>query len=149
MTNKDVPYDEEAAKERYQQDQLRMESGLTHNEEYAAEIAVPAPIRKITYAEQYRSAKMNKTTAPAVSAAVSDEEVDELVDTVTRNKAIGYVALFVALASLFVWPVLLGASGMVLGVIAFFYGNKALGSWSIGLGLLAIAAYFFLLPFYS
>ncbi|MFC5450223.1 hypothetical protein [Paenibacillus aestuarii] len=149
MTNKDVPYDDEATKERYQQDQLRMESGLNHNEEYAAEIAVPAPVRKITYAEQYRSAKMNKTAAAVESAAVSDEEVDEMVDAVTRSKAIGYVALFVALASLFVWPVLLGASGIVLGIIAFFYGNKALGSWSIGLGLVAIAAYYFLLPFYS
>ncbi len=76
-------------------------------------------------------------------------KIAELVEAVTRNKAVGYVALFVALASLFVWPVLLGISGIVLGVIAFLMGNKRLGSWSIALGFIAVAAYFLLVPYYA
>ncbi|MEW9701630.1 hypothetical protein [Paenibacillus sp. SI8] len=142
MKTDDVPFDK-IAKERFQQDQLRMESGLNHKEEYAAEITAPA--RKITYAEQYRSAKANARDAR--TDPVEDEEIEELVESVTRNKAVGYIALFVALASLFVWPVLLGVSGVILGIIAVFFGNKALGSWSIGLGLVAVAAYFLLIPY--
>jgi hypothetical protein len=141
MKKDDVPFDK-ATKERFQQDQLRIESGLTNKEEYAAEIT--APTSKITYAVPYRSAKVE---SDARLEAVQDEEIEELVEAVTRNKAVGYIALFVALASLFVWPVLLGVSGVILGIIAFFFGNKALGSWSIALGLVAVAAYFLLVPY--
>lgn len=143
MNKDEVPLDH-ATKERFQKDQLRIESGLNHKEEYAAEIT--APTRRINYAEQY---KANKPERLETHSDVSDEEVAELVEAVTRNKAVGYVALFVALASLFVWPVLLGISGIVLGVIAFLMGNKRLGSWSIALGFIAVAAYFLLVPYYA
>ncbi|MDQ0887225.1 hypothetical protein QFZ81_002313 [Paenibacillus sp. V4I9] len=143
MNKDDVPLDH-ATKERFQKDQLRVESGLNHKEEYAAEII--APTRRINYAEQY---KANKPERLETDSDVSDEEVAELVEAVTRNKAVGYVALFVALASLFVWPVLLGISGIVLGVIAFLMGNKRLGSWSIALSFIAVAAYFLLVPYYA
>lgn len=139
MNKDDVPLDH-ATKERFQKDQLRVESGLNHKEEYAAEIAVPT--RKINYAEPYKA-------KPETHSDVSDEEIGELVEAVTRNKAVGYVALFVALASLFVWPVLLGVSGIVLGVIAFLMGNKRLGSWSVALSFIAVAAYFLLVPYFA
>ncbi|SDM89332.1 hypothetical protein SAMN04487897_101397 [Paenibacillus sp. yr247] len=143
MKKKDVPLDK-ATKERFQKEQLLAESGLNHKEEYAAEIA--APSRKISNAEQYKIRKPERIES---RSDVSDEEVENLVEAVTRNKAVGYVALFVALASLFVWPVLLGISGIVLGVIAFLMGNKGLGSWSIALGFIAVAAYFLLVPYYA
>ncbi|WP_261305738.1 hypothetical protein [Paenibacillus andongensis] len=143
MDKDDVSLDH-ATKERFQKDQLRVESGLNHKEEYAAEIT--APTRRINYAEQYKNYKPEKLET---QSDVSDEEIAELVETVTRNKAVGYIALFVALASLFVWPVLLGISGIVLGVIAFLMGNKRLGSWSIALGFIAVAAYFLLVPYYA
>lgn len=137
---------DKATKERFQQDQLRKESGLSHQEEYAAEIT--APSRKMDYAEPYkaRNAGVQRSTS---QSDVSDEEIDDLVEAVTRNKAVGYIALFVALASLFVWPVLLGVSGIVLGIIAFFMGNKGLGTWSVVLGFIAVAAYFLLVPFFA
>ncbi|OCT17132.1 hypothetical protein A8709_24430 [Paenibacillus pectinilyticus] len=136
MNKEEVSLDN-ATKERFQKDQLRIESGLNSREEYAAEIAVPT------------SGRMNRYESSAPGSSVSDEEVAELVEAVTRNKAVGYVAFFVALASLFVWPVLLGVSGIILGVIAFVMGNKGLGSWSVALGIIAVAAYFLLMPYYS
>ncbi|MDR6551339.1 hypothetical protein [Paenibacillus qinlingensis] len=132
--NKEDSSLDNATKERFQKSQLHIESGLHAQEEYAAEIAVP----------HNRGSRRNE---PA--STVSDEEVAELVEAVTRNKAVGYVALFVALASLFVWPVLLGISGIILGVIAFVMGNKSMGSWSVALGIIAVAAYFLLIPYYS
>ncbi|NOU68116.1 hypothetical protein GC096_29220 [Paenibacillus sp. LMG 31461] len=134
--NKEDSSLDNATKERFQKSQLHLESGLHAGEEYAAEIAVP----------QTRISRDYKSSS---TSTVSDEEVAELVEAVTRNKAVGYIALFVALASLFVWPVLLGISGIILGVIAFVMGNKSLGSWSVALGLIAVAAYFLLIPYYS
>lgn len=132
--NKEDSSLDNATKERFQRSQLRIESGLHAQEEYAAEIAVP-------------QARINRGYESA--STVSDEEVAELVEAVTRNKAVGYIALFVALASLFVWPVLLGISGIILGVIAFVMGNKSIGSWSVALGFIAVAAYFLLVPYYA
>jgi hypothetical protein len=143
MSKNDVPLDK-ATKERFQQDQLRAESGMNLMEEYAAEIT--APSRRINYAPQYKAKNPERFES---NSEVFDEEIGDLVEAVTRNKAVGYVALFVALASLFVWPVLLGISGIVLGVIAFLMGNKGLGSWSIALGFIAVAGYFLLVPFYA
>ncbi|MCY9658407.1 hypothetical protein P5G65_01695 [Paenibacillus chondroitinus] len=133
---------DKTTKERFQREQLRTESGLNSKEEYAAEIT--APSRRIHYAEPYQAKH-----AEVEKSEVSDEEIDDLVEAVTRNKAVGYIALFVALASLFVWPVLLGVSGIILGVIAFLMGNKGIGTWSVVLGFIAVAAYFLLFPFYS
>ncbi|CAH1204427.1 hypothetical protein PAECIP111891_02505 [Paenibacillus allorhizoplanae] len=134
--NKEDSSLDNATKERFQKSQLHLESGLHAQEEYAAEIAVP-------------QARISRDYKSSSTSTVSDEEVAELVEAVTRNKAVGYVALFVALASLFVWPVLLGISGIILGVIAFVMGNKSLGSWSVALGFIAVAAYFLLIPYYS
>jgi hypothetical protein len=135
MNEEDVSLDN-ATKERFQRNQLRIESGMNTQEEYAAEIAVPR-------------ARVTRDYGTNAGSSVTDEEVAQLVEAVTRNKAVGYVALFVALASLFVWPVLLGISGIILGVIAFVMGNKALGSWSVALGVIAVAAYFLLVPYYA
>lgn len=135
MNEEDVSLDN-ATKERFQRNQLRIESGMNTHEEYAAEIAVP-------------QARIIRDYGTNAGSSVSDEEVAELVEAVTRNKAVGYVAIFVALASLFVWPVLLGISGIILGVIAFVMGNKGLGSWSVALGVIAVAAYFLLVPYYA
>ncbi|UKS30317.1 hypothetical protein LOZ80_15815 [Paenibacillus sp. HWE-109] len=143
MTNNDDLMDK-ATKERFQRDQLRTEGGLNHKEEYAAEIT--APTRRINDAEPYRNRSSNHADT---YSDVPDEEIEELVEAVTRNKAVGYIALFVALASLFVWPVLLGISGIVLGIIALLMGNKGLGAWSIALGFIAVAAYFLLVPYYG
>lgn len=134
---------DKSTKERFQKEQLQKEGGINHKEEYAAEIM--APSRKINIAEPYKARNAEKVR----QSDVSDEEIDDLVEAVTRNKAVGYIALFVALASLFVWPVLLGVSGIVLGVIAFLMGNKGLGTWSVVLGFIAVAAYFLLVPFYG
>ncbi|MDR6880117.1 hypothetical protein [Bacillus sp. 3255] len=134
---------DKSTKARFQKEQFQKESGVTHQEEYAAEIT--APSRRINYAEPYKA----KNAEKVAQSDVPDEEIDELVEAVTRNKAVGYIALFVALASLFVWPVLLGVSGIVLGIIAFFMGNKGLGTWSVVLGFIALAAYFLLVPFYA
>ncbi|GGI43419.1 hypothetical protein GCM10008018_01980 [Paenibacillus marchantiophytorum] len=143
MTNND-DFMDKATKERFQRDQFRTEGGLNHKEEYAAEIT--APTRRFYDAEPYRNKSSDHADA---YSDVPDEEIEELVEAVTRNKAVGYIALFVALASLFVWPVLLGVSGIVLGIIALLMGNKGLGAWSIALGFIAVAAYFLLVPYYG
>jgi hypothetical protein len=60
----------------------------------------------------------------------------------------GFSALALSILSLFVLPVLLGASGIVLGFIARARGAKGLGNWAIGIGALSLVIGMFVLPFF-
>ncbi|WP_438446252.1 hypothetical protein [Gorillibacterium sp. sgz5001074] len=70
-------------------------------------------------------------------------------DVPEGNKTFGWISIILAIASLFYWPMVLGPAAAVVGVIAYFSGNRALGVWSVVLGLVAIAAAMFLIPYYS
>jgi hypothetical protein len=97
-------------------------------EEFAAELAVPSVSGPVTEKNSERSTK------PA---------------ELKRSKTIGYVALFLALLSMFIYPVILGPAAIILGFMAYRGGKRGLGTWSVALGLLSFAAYFLLLTFYS
>jgi hypothetical protein len=112
-------------------------------EEYAAEVAFPAA---------------PSAPAPAPSMGLADgakssknqiEESPKREITMFRSRTIGYTALIVALLSMFVWPGFLGPAAVILGFMAYIGGSRGLGAWSIAIGLLAFATYFFLVPFYS
>jgi len=125
-----------AAKLRHQADQLRREGGLNDREEFAADAGyLPLPVSS-------RAAAPSGHTADANRLEAAEEAVN-------RSRTFGYIALFTALVALFVWPAVLGPAGIALGFFAFLRGNKALGAWAISLGLLAVAAYFFLVPNYA
>lgn len=63
--------------------------------------------------------------------------------------SLGWVALILAIGSLFYWPMVLGPLAAVTGVTAYFRGSKAMGVWSVVLGIVAVLASLYLLPYYS
>lgn len=69
--------------------------------------------------------------------------------TAGGNKTLGWIALIFAIASLFYWPAVLGPAAAIIGVIAYIRGNRALGVWSVAIGLIALLAFLFLIPYYS
>ncbi|MFF2887748.1 hypothetical protein [Paenibacillus sp. NPDC057967] len=71
-------------------------------------------------------------------------------DAVTESNgyALGWVSLVFAIASWFIWPVLMGVTSAVLGFIAYRQGAKALGAWSMTLGLIAVVLNLVIVPFY-
>ncbi|MFC0216314.1 hypothetical protein ACFFK0_28355 [Paenibacillus chartarius] len=80
----------------------------------------------------------------AIGALVEDDE-----NVATRNKSLGIAALVLAAISLFFLPAVLGPASIVVGFAAFVRGNRTLGVWSMALGLLAVAAYYVLVPYYT
>lgn len=100
------------------------------NEEMAADFAAGSPVvqadrREDRYVEQA-----------------------ERAETETGGRALGWIALVFALASWFIWPVLLGATAAVLGFIAYRQGARALGGWSMAIGIVALALNLVIVPFY-
>jgi hypothetical protein len=122
-------------KRKYQRQQLDLESGVhvndsrlnEHNEEYSAEIAAPLANRQFVRNE-------------------GDDKAAQEEEAATGGAWLGWLALATAILSLFVWPTVLGSAAVVAGVIAFWLGSRALGVWSATIGLVALAAYFLLLP---
>lgn len=99
-----------------------LEEKKSFDEEYASEVA-PQPSRPITQ---------------------SDAAKDE-----TGGATIGMFALILSIVSLFILPSILGPVGAVAGFIAYYRGSKALGVWSIAIGLISFMSYFILSPLFS
>ncbi|MCQ6558301.1 DUF4190 domain-containing protein [Paenibacillus mendelii] len=97
-----------------------------YKEEAAAELAVPVH--------------------PVNSRSDVRNDADQEIRSASR--ATGWAALIISIMSWFVWPVLLGITGAVIGFMAYRQGSRGLGVWSITLGLIAAAAYLVLIPLY-
>ncbi|MBP3039649.1 DUF4190 domain-containing protein [Bacillaceae bacterium Marseille-Q3522] len=71
-------------------------------------------------------------------------------DVKERNNAgvWGFCALAVSIISLFIMPVFLGIVGVILGFVARRRNASALGSWAIGIGVVAIILGIFVMPFF-
>lgn len=77
-----------------------------------------------------------------------DENRKERDDVQSYDVSLGWIALAFAVASWFVWPILLGLTAAVLGFVAYRQGSRALGIWSMTLGLIAACTFLVLIPLY-
>ncbi|MCM3671712.1 DUF4190 domain-containing protein [Mesobacillus maritimus] len=103
------------------------ESMSTYGEETAAEIAAPVSLGRDRQSE-----------------ADNDQETMK-----ARSGIIGISALVISILSLFVLPIVLGITGVVLGFVARKRGGaKGLANWAIGIGAISIIIGMFVLPFY-
>lgn len=66
----------------------------------------------------------------------------------TTGRGYGYVALALAVLSLFAAPVLFGLGGIILGVMARNRGATGLGTWAVIIGTLSVIAGILLAPFF-
>lgn len=133
---------EEKSLEEKQSEQFRRESGETFKEEYASEVA-PTVVPPVVLGRR----------------ALNNPEEDRPDEPVTRSqegtevrsggRAVGWVAFILAIISLFVYPVLMGAGAIVLGIIAYVQGSRALGGWSVVIGGIALISYLVLVPYYT
>lgn len=116
-----------------------------YDEEYAAEIS---------------DARLTNVPRRVIHAKPEIDLEDEEV-TRTRNDVIasesksetkagagmwGMIGLLAAAASWFVWPTVLASVGIGAGLVAFAKGKRAIGAWSVALGLISLT--FFIIAAY-
>lgn len=106
------------------------DSLLDVNEEMAADFAISNPAVHAERREERHVERAERTKAQS------------------GGYALGWVSLVFAIASWFIWPVLLGATAAVLGFIAYRQGARGLGGWSMAIGIIAIAINLIIVPFY-
>ncbi|SDC72970.1 hypothetical protein SAMN02799630_01315 [Paenibacillus sp. UNCCL117] len=131
----------EAALHRYKLQQLQREAGHGDGgEEFAAEAgfgALPGTVRR---------EKASRRPKPSVSRREAESRTAAASTRVSQWS--GYAALLASALALFIFPVLLGSAGMLLGAVAYGLGQRKLGAWALTVGLLALAGYFILVPFF-
>ncbi|MCS7463446.1 hypothetical protein N0M98_25395 [Paenibacillus doosanensis] len=115
---------------------VHKQAAAKHSEEYAAELTAPfgAPVQAPVELVEVGSRR---------DAAREKEESQE------QSRWLGYSALTLGVLSLFMFPALFGGAAAVLGFFSYNQGRKAMGVWSIALGLVSMASYFLLAPAYS
>jgi len=104
------------------------------DEEMAAEIAVPYRVNNVGEEPERRELRRVQQHVQETQAGA--------------GRALGIFSLAMSIASLFVWPLLLGLTSAVLGYVAYRQGARGLGVWSMTIGLLAAAAYVVFIPIY-
>ncbi|MFC4558831.1 hypothetical protein ACFO3D_11505 [Virgibacillus kekensis] len=63
------------------------------------------------------------------------------------NSAFGWIALSLSVISFFVWPIILGGAGIILGFVSKRRGSDTLGNVAIAAGAISILITLFILPF--
>lgn len=99
--------------------------------------------------------KYREETAAEIAAPVSltrgrgQSVGEEEQETKASANIMGISALAISILSLFVLPVILGITAVVLGFVARKRsGAKGLANWAIGIGAISIIIGLFVLPFY-
>lgn len=89
----------------------------------------------------------NEETAAEIAEPLTLRTKDSDREQTGAGTGLGLTALALSILSLFVFPVLLGIAGIVLGFVARRRG-AASGSWAIGIGALSLILGLFILPFF-
>ncbi|WP_042223440.1 MATE family efflux transporter [Oceanobacillus manasiensis] len=109
---------------RKNQDYVGVEPDSTRDEEYAAELT----------ADDYNASLMEDANAD------SDMETDV-------NYTYGWIGIALSAISFFMWPVIMGAAGIIFGFVSRSKGADTLGNIAIAAGAVSIAITLFILPF--
>ncbi|MFB6465795.1 DUF4190 domain-containing protein [Cytobacillus sp. Hz8] len=109
-----------------------------------------APVNAEVPTATAETTNYREETAAEMAAPVSfDRDAREnRLEEESSGRGMGYAALALSILSLFVWPVLFGAVGIVLGFLAVRRGATGLGSWAIGIGAVSIIIGIFVMPFF-
>lgn len=83
--------------------------------------------------------------APAINQDRSEIRTDD-TNVESGGTALGYSALILSILSLFVFPILFGAVGIIMGFMARNRGAGSLGAWAIGIGVVSIIISLFFAP---
>ncbi|MCI3919718.1 hypothetical protein MO973_05665 [Paenibacillus sp. TRM 82003] len=78
-------------------------------------------------------------SAPATGGTRSSSNEEEAEPL--PGATIGFAAIILAVLSFFVYPSVLGPASAVIGFMAFVKGRRALGVWSIALGIISFVSF--------
>lgn len=103
------------------QDYVGIEPDSSRNEEFASEFTADDQVRE------------NRGDSAHVESEV--------------NTMYGWIGIILAIASFFMWPIILGGAGVILGFVSRSRGADTLGNVAIAGGAISIIISLFIIPF--
>lgn len=76
-----------------------------------------------------------------------DDADTEITGDMEENTTFGWVGIALSIISFFIWPIIFGVAGIVLGFMSRSRGADALGNIAIAAGAVSILITLFILPF--
>ncbi|API90553.1 hypothetical protein J32TS6_01800 [Virgibacillus pantothenticus] len=77
----------------------------------------------------------------------ADDVGSEVNEDIDGNTTFGWVGIALSIISFFIWPIIFGTAGIVLGFMSRSRGADALGNIAIAAGAVSILITLFILPF--
>lgn len=94
--------------------------------------------------EEFAAEMAAAPAAPGARTRNAGEEEEAL-----PGATIGFAAIVLGVLSFFVYPSILGPASAVIGFMAYVKGRRALGVWSMALGIISFVAFLTTLQFYG
>ncbi|WP_077703532.1 hypothetical protein [Virgibacillus dokdonensis] len=85
--------------------------------------------------------------AAEMTADDADDTDTEIAGDMDENTTFGWVGIALSIISFFIWPIIFGVAGIVLGFMSRSRGADALGNIAIAAGAVSILITLFILPF--
>ena len=89
----------------------------------------------------------NEEFAAEVAEPDTDFRADDRPVVREDNRLIGFLAIALAILSLFVWPLILGPAAVIAGMISYAREARGLGVAAIVIGILSFLAALLLFPY--
>jgi len=106
-----------------------------NDEEFAAEFADPNVYTNSEAGRHYR-------------ARENDSDLGEMEENQVGAQALSWSGLIFAIASWFIWPLIMGVVAIVLGIMAYRTESRTMGGWAIALGAVTLAFNLIVFPLY-
>ncbi|MFQ3542756.1 hypothetical protein Q7A53_01600 [Halobacillus rhizosphaerae] len=101
------------------------------------------------YGESYEEEFAAEAAAVPINDPMENDEEKETIMNSEVNPAMGWLGLTVSILSFFFAPLILGAAGIILGVVAKRQNADTLGNMAIIVSIISILFSLFFAPFYN
>jgi hypothetical protein len=91
----------------------------------------------------------NEEYAAEFTADDYDQSLDEenIRNDAEVNTTYGWIGIALSIVAFFMWPIIMGGAGIILGFVSRSRGADTLGNIAIAAGAIAIVITLFILPF--
>ncbi|MFA1820429.1 hypothetical protein ACDX78_09645 [Virgibacillus oceani] len=98
---------------------------------------------------QVPESSRNEEYAAEITADDYDKTLDkdDLRNDTDVNTTYGWIGIALSIVAFFMWPIIMGGAGIILGFVSRSRGADTLGNIAIAAGAIAIVITLFILPF--
>ncbi|SER17300.1 hypothetical protein SAMN04487944_101501 [Gracilibacillus ureilyticus] len=131
----------------HEQNRVEDAPKINNNDQNMNQIAPTDELYAVDEAYKREAEASQELTANEFNRPVTNEEQGTQMQT-NVNSVFGWIGLIMALASFFVWPLLMAAGGLIFGFVSKKQGADTLGNSAIVISVISLIVSIILLPLF-